>query len=273
MAPLPRFEELERLRDGIVRGAVAIDGVAIDRALDEAFSRVSPELVLANVIEPAAKEIGLLWSRGRCSVAGEHLASNLFLRRLQNLVGSGGKAPPDSPLVLSACFEGELHALGALVVAFHLSKAGMRVAYLGPDLPIEDLEASVSVLAPRVVILSVAREEAFFKGFARFLGFAARQRDRVLVYLGGRGVPDDTTTLTAAGVRIWPATRPVSELPMALTAELNRAPSSIVRFPTASPAPPAYPGPSSSLPQPPRIERPEPRQAAKAGISRRRRRS
>lgn len=207
----PGDDELSQLADAIVRSTVLLDGDGIESALERAFSRVSPSRVIAAVIEPAARDIGALWSAGRCSVAGEHLASSLFVGRLLRLLQSTNPTHPDAPPSICACFPDEQHELGALIVAYHLSRMGLKVSYLGPSLPFDDLELALSRLEPRAVYLSVTRPALLLAHRPRYLELARRHGERVVFLLGGQGVEGQDPELAEAGVRLWPEARSVTE--------------------------------------------------------------
>lgn len=205
--------ELEaRCRD-IVDAAVAIDGPRLQQALDTAFALVAPETVVCQVLEPAARAIGDLWASGQCSVAGEHLASQAFIARLHRLIEARNTThPAESPVVLCACLPGERHEIGALVLAFFLARTGLRVSYLGADLPLEDLEAAITRLAARAVYLSVKRPPVLEAHRARLLDLVERRGGEVVFLIGGSGVTGHEADLLEAGARLWPEARSVWEL-------------------------------------------------------------
>lgn len=87
--PSPEMRvELDEQRRRVVQAALKMDSGELNRALDEAFSRVSPDIVIFEIIQPCCREIGDLWAAGTCSVASEHLASGIFVHRLRKLVES-----------------------------------------------------------------------------------------------------------------------------------------------------------------------------------------
>ena len=65
-----------------VAAAEALDGEAIEEALDELFGRGSFEAIVDTWLMPAAAALGDAWETGRIDVAGEHAASAAMARRL-----------------------------------------------------------------------------------------------------------------------------------------------------------------------------------------------
>ena len=195
--------ELVRLLEAIVEAAVDIDQARLERSLDAAFALVSPEFVVSQVLEPAARRIGELWVEGRCSVAGEHMASSAFILRLQKLLENTNRILGDaSPQVVTACFPDELHEVGALVVAYYLTLNSLRVVHLGAALPFEDLERAIDVLHPYGIYLSVTREAVFQAHRPRLLELVRRRNGGLAMMLGGQGVRAGDTELEELGVRI-----------------------------------------------------------------------
>lgn len=183
----------------IVDASVAIDERALHRALDEAFSALSAPAAIELVVEPALREIGRLWLEGRCSVAGEHLASAKVTGRLLGLLEASNAAPGEtSPVAIACCLPDEQHQVGALLVGYCLARQGYRVSYLGPAMPFEDLERAIERLRPEIVCLSVVRE-ALLRAHEPQLIEVVRRHPRLRFYLGGPGVRGDHDELVSAG--------------------------------------------------------------------------
>lgn len=198
---------------GIVDAAISMDGERLRRLLDDAFRTVAPETVLARIIEPAARAIGEAWASGVCSVAGEHLASGLFRQRLQRMIhGQSSREGTDGSPVICACLQDELHEVPALIVAYHLTRMGLRVTYLGPNLPFEDLEVAIQQLQPRGVYLSVSRRALLDVHKPRLLNLIERFVPDVAFVIGGRAVTERDEDLARAGTLLWPEARPAHEL-------------------------------------------------------------
>lgn len=117
------------LRDELVAAAVALDGQKVEAVLDYALATASPVAALQQVIEPALERIGELWAQGRCSVAGERLATGKILARLLNLLEASNAGQSSRPRAICACLPDEQHEVGALVTAYALSRQRYRVAY------------------------------------------------------------------------------------------------------------------------------------------------
>lgn len=194
---------LDRLRGQLVTGAAELDARGVERALDEAFALATPVSVLEQVLEPALTEIGELWASGRVTVAGEHLVSAKVAARLSQLITVATPGDAGAEVAVVACLPGEQHEIGAMFAAYALARRGLRVAWLGGSLPLEDLEGACRRLQPAVLCLSVARADVLAAHEPQLIAMARRlARPRIL--LGGQGVGEEHRRLTAAGVELVP---------------------------------------------------------------------
>lgn len=119
----------------LVDSAATLDEWALIKQLDAATKSLGIEAAMEQVALPALVEAGLRWERSDITVAGEHILSEAVRSWLS--VHYRTLPPPrlDAPSVLVACPEDERHDLGALSLALLLRLAGLRVAYLGADVP------------------------------------------------------------------------------------------------------------------------------------------
>jgi methanogenic corrinoid protein MtbC1 len=125
--------------------------------LREAHSLFSLMTVCLEILIPVLREIGDAWYRGEIRITTEHFASAYLRGKLLSLL----QAYPvrrNAPMVLIGCAPMEQHELGSLMLAVLLRSEGIRVEYLGPDIPIEDLADYASYENPALVILSATSE-------------------------------------------------------------------------------------------------------------------
>ena len=120
-------------------GAVKdLDSRALDDALGRAETALGAQGLLQRVIAPLAQKIGDLWRDGSITAAHEHFASvviRIFLgHAAKPFAGSDG-----SPVAVVATPSGQLHELGALLVAAAAANLGWHVTYLGASLPAAEI--------------------------------------------------------------------------------------------------------------------------------------
>ena len=108
-----------------------------------------------NVFQPVQREIGRLWQLNRITVGQEHYctaATQLVISRLYPRIFAGEKN--GSTLVMS-CVAGELHELGARMVADFFEMEGWETVFLGADTPIDGVLSAVQESAADVLGVSV----------------------------------------------------------------------------------------------------------------------
>ena len=132
-----------------------LDEYAVHRTVMQALAVYTIEDICLHLLSPVLVEIGHRWARGELDTTVEHFAAALIRALLDGLFRSAATSA-SGPLTLVGCAPGELHELGALMLALFLRRAGIRVAYLGQDVEVEGLLAIVANLRPVCVLLSAA---------------------------------------------------------------------------------------------------------------------
>jgi methanogenic corrinoid protein MtbC1 len=107
-----------------------------------------------HLLTPTLYEVGLRWQRGEIGVADEHLACSVCEWLLFALAGRVRRPPPTGRRALVGCSEGELHSLGARMIAHVLSEHGWTVLLLGASTPVAAWPQIVRSRRPDVAFLS-----------------------------------------------------------------------------------------------------------------------
>jgi methanogenic corrinoid protein MtbC1/DNA-binding transcriptional regulator YhcF (GntR family) len=111
------------------------------------------------VLQPAQYRIGELWQANQIGVAREHLATAITEAVLFDVAAAASRAPDIGIRVLVACVEGELHDIGARMVADLFELDGFSVQYLGADVPTEGVLEMLRENPPRLLVLSATMVE------------------------------------------------------------------------------------------------------------------
>jgi len=130
------------------------DGHKLEQTLRSAVLRISSDEVLDQVVGPLLFTIGSLWHQGLFRPANEHLATTT-IRRV--LVWMSGLSVPDNgaPFVVVGTPMNQHHELGAMLAATTAAANGWRVAYLGPNLPADELARAVQHVRADALALSI----------------------------------------------------------------------------------------------------------------------
>lgn len=142
---------LVRLREAWMDACAQFDEFAAEQILAQAFARYPVELVVVEVLQKGLSHIGEAWFEGNMTVQQEHFASNLAMRKLNALL-SAAPAPTRGERILTACPTGEWHVFPPLLATLILRYHGWDVTHLGANVPLEDLEATLSQVKPDLVI-------------------------------------------------------------------------------------------------------------------------
>lgn len=130
--------ETRSMEDVLIRGAVALGQHGL----------------LERVIAPMTRKIGELWRDGTIMAAHEHFASSIirsFLARNSKPFALNGIAP----VLVVGTPSGQLHELGAVMVAAAANDLGWRVVYVGASLPASEIAGSAVQHRAKAVALSI----------------------------------------------------------------------------------------------------------------------
>lgn len=134
------------------------DEVGAERVMTELFALYPMEEVLIQFVQPVLVELGEQWHRNEISVQLEHFASAYIQRKVMTLMNSQ-PFNPEAPLVVVGCAPGELHEIGVLCLALFLRRQGLRVLYLGQNIPLVDMDGTLRALQPAMLAISAHMRE------------------------------------------------------------------------------------------------------------------
>ncbi len=151
----PPLEELEGVPEVYLGALLAGSPRAALGAMDEALKQgwTVPDLYL-KVIQAAQYRLGDLWMSNRISVAQEHMASAITQRVLAHLYPLLPEPSQRRGRAVISGVEGEMHQIGANMVADILEADGWEVRFLGTHLPHRDIVQSVRDDEPKLVGIS-----------------------------------------------------------------------------------------------------------------------
>jgi methanogenic corrinoid protein MtbC1 len=207
----------------------ALDGRrddAIKVVHDAMTADIDVSEIMLTILQPAQIELGRLWERGEISIAHEHYTtaitqlslSLLYPRLLLNRMLLGRS-------VVATSVGSEAHELGIRMIADLLEQAGWRTAYLGADVPHEDVIATVA--QQRAEVLAVSATMAGHARGVRELITALRADPRcahVRVLVGGRPFTINPQLAAMVGADGWaPGAAEALDLCRGWTEERTRA--------------------------------------------------
>ena len=190
----------------LLAAVLAFDADRLTAALWSDWGRLGPIGFLQLTAAPLIERVGREWAEGRMEIRHEHFLSERLgdvmraIRLPLDLTSSG-------PMVICATLPGESHALGLQMAALLLSSAGLRVLYLGTEIPPPELGRLAREAGARAVAVSVSAA-ADGAAVRRHLTRLREELPRpVQLLVGGRGAPagraDIVTVDDFAGLDRW----------------------------------------------------------------------
>lgn len=154
--------------------------------LDALEEGVSIAEIHVDVIARSMREIGRMWQMGELHVGEEHLGSRIVQDVLAVLHRATPRQDGMGRRVIVASVAGNLHDLGARIVADHFEAAGWRTFFLGADTPREDLGRLAVELQADLVALSLSLGLNVRAAAQQIEAVRAATDGKVPVLLGGR---------------------------------------------------------------------------------------
>lgn len=147
--------------DGFVTTALdavkALDSAGLEAVLTRAAVAIGNQGVLCRVIAPLVCALGTGWKAGDITAAQEHFATATIRSFLSQI--RPHSVTENTPRLVVATPSGQLHELGALLVAAAAGSGGWQVTYLGAALPAAEIAGAATQARARAVALSVVYPE------------------------------------------------------------------------------------------------------------------
>ena len=160
------------------------DYAGTDREINRlAAAMGSPRSFVHQAALPLMRMVGERWHEGKCSIAQEHMLTNLLTGVLASLVRTYSPSNPPARVLL-ATPTNERHAFPTLAAAMLIAAGGLGAIYLGTDLPAADIVLAARKSEADVVLLSLSSAPS--SELLGDLGYIARKVPRsTTLWLGG----------------------------------------------------------------------------------------
>lgn len=155
---LKPIEDPKKFVDLCMAASKAFDSEVMHHLLQRARQQLGQRGMLHHVICPLIQTIGESWQAGNLRPGQEHLATNV-IREVLMMPVPGNQVAENAPELVITTPSGEVHELGAMLVAASARDLGWKVTYLGPNLPVEEIAACASARNAKAVALSLVYPE------------------------------------------------------------------------------------------------------------------
>ncbi|MCU0493984.1 MAG: cobalamin-dependent protein [Chloroflexaceae bacterium] len=177
LPPLETF--LDALLSGDSRACLTLTTPAVQSPTD------LRRLYMA-LLQPALYEVGTLWAAHRISVAQEHLATAVVQRLMAQFYPLLASVPRHGHRALLTTAPGELHEIGARMVADFLELEGWTVAYLGANAPGSDLCDFAVEYKPELIGISAGIVSSLPRVAAAIESIRAAASYQPMIMVGGQ---------------------------------------------------------------------------------------
>ena len=174
----------ERIVNELIRCMANVTIDEFEMILDGYIKVKGIEKTIVQILFPFLERIGILWLTNHINPAQEHLVTNIIRQKL--IVGIDGIKTSilSGKTLLLFLPEGEHHELGLLFMHYLLKTRGIKVLYLGANVPLKDVDYVVSLKNPDFLYAHLTSVTHNFN-FERFLVSAHnRMPDRKIIVSG-----------------------------------------------------------------------------------------
>ena len=140
--------------DASISAIEQLNSTELEETLGRAAVGFGQHGLLEKIIVPLAHKVGELWRDGTITAAHEHFASAVIRNYLLR-ASKPYAANATAPLLVVGTPAGQLHELGAVMVAAAASDLGWRVIYLGTSLPAVEIAGAAIQHKARAVAMSI----------------------------------------------------------------------------------------------------------------------
>jgi MerR family transcriptional regulator, light-induced transcriptional regulator len=156
----------ERLINELIQCMADVDIEQFEAVIDQHIHARGIERTIIYVIFPFLERIGILWLTDHINPAQEHLISNVIRQKLIVGIDVANAALSLKTKMLLFMPENEHHEIGLLFLHYMLKARGVKVIYLGANVPVSDLEYIIELKKPDYIythLTTVIKEFNFDK--------------------------------------------------------------------------------------------------------------
>ena len=175
----------ERIVNALIQSMVDMNLEGFEDSLEEYIRAKGIEKTIHQIIFPFMERIGVLWITGHINPAQEHLVSNIIRQKL--IVGTEAVNPLFQLKKTGLLFlpEGEYHELGLLFIQYLLKSRGLRVLYLGANVPMDDVEYVAKYKNPDFIYTHLTSVSSVFN-FDKFIHQSLKRFGNIPLIISGR---------------------------------------------------------------------------------------
>jgi DNA-binding transcriptional MerR regulator len=175
----------ERMINELVQFMIDLDMDKFETMLDNYITARGIDKTITQLVFPFLEKIGILWLTNHINPAQERLITNIIRQKL--IVGIEGVFShfQSDKTVLLFLPEGEHHELGLLYMYYLLKNKGLKIVYLGANVPIKDVAFVAEIKKPDYLYTHLTSVAGNFN-FERFLNNIQSKLSQFQVVVSGQ---------------------------------------------------------------------------------------
>ena len=138
----------ERLVNELIQCMIDLDIEKFEEVLDKCIAVRGIEKAITNIVFTFLEKVGILWQTNHVNPAQEHLVTNVIRQKLILGIENTSNQLQIDKTILLFLPEGEHHELCLLLVHYILKNRGVKVLYLGANIPFKDVLYVVNLKKP-----------------------------------------------------------------------------------------------------------------------------
>lgn len=174
----------ERIINELIQSLVDLNLESFERTLNTYIAARGIEKLILQIVFPFLERIGILWATNHITPAQEHLVTNIIRQKLIVGIENVVSPLPSNKTVLLFLPENEHHEIGLLFLNFLLKKRGVKVLYIGANVPLKDVEYVAKFKKPDLLYSHLTSVAHNFN-FDRFLNNMHQRIPEVPLVISG----------------------------------------------------------------------------------------
>lgn len=132
----------------LISSGMAYNETHFEKTFSNCLLRFGMRETYLEIVYPMLVTLGLMWSKSSLMPSQDHFISNLVRQKLLTAVDALPPPVSDENAWLLYLPENELHEIGLLFANYLLRSSGVKVIYLGANLPFDALKHAVNEAKP-----------------------------------------------------------------------------------------------------------------------------
>lgn len=174
----------ERIVNDLIKHMIDLEFEQFESVVDEEIFKRGIEKTIIQIIFPFLERVGVLWVTNHINPAQEHLVTNIIRQKLILGIETATSIFSVSKQCILFLPEGEHHEIGLLYLHYLLKSKGVKVIYLGANVPNKDIEFLCKVKSPDFIYTHLTSVANNFN-FEKFLTQISAKIPSQQIYVSG----------------------------------------------------------------------------------------